>query len=206
MTDNKGKDDRGISRRRFLKGAGLTALSLTNISEGKAVTGSSVVGPGAVPLTLKVNKATHKLHVEPCHTLAQTLRFELGLTGTKVSCDRGTCSACTVWLDDKPVCACMTLTMDVAGRTVTTIEGLAENDKLHPVQQAFIDKDATMCGFCTPGMIMSCAALLARNSSPTMDDVKDATAGNFCRCGTYPKVFEATLAAAGKPSRNGGAE
>lgn len=187
----------GITRRRFLKGAGLTALSMANLDKGQAATQSQVLGPGHIPLSLKVNDVVHNLQIEPCETLAQTLRFELGLTGTKVSCDRGTCSACTVWLDRTPVCACMALTVDVGNRAVTTIEGLADKDELHPVQQAFIDKDATMCGFCTPGMIMSCAALLMHNSAPTLEDVRQATSGNFCRCGTYPKVFEATLAAAG---------
>lgn len=158
-----------------------------------------VAGPGPMPVTLNVNGVTHKLQVEPCETLAETLRIRMGMTGTKVSCDRGTCSACTVWLDDATVCACMTLTVDIASRKVTTIEGLASDDgTLHPVQEAFIEKDATMCGFCTPGMVMSCAALLARNSAPTLDDVRTACSGNFCRCGTYPKVFEATLSAAKK--------
>ncbi len=198
--DNDKRESREISRRRFLKGAGLTALSMANLSEAQAATESSanVRGPGATAVTLRVNNAVHKLSVEPCETLAETLRTQLGMTGTKVSCDRGTCSACTVWLDGMTMCACMTLTVDVQERAVTTIEGLAQDGKLHPVQEAFIEKDATMCGFCTPGMVMSCAALLARNSSPTLDDVKEATSGNFCRCGTYPKVFEATISAAGK--------
>lgn len=173
---------------------------MANLSEAQAAKEASAAirGPGATAVTLKVNNAVHKLQVEPCETLAETLRTQLGMTGTKVSCDRGTCSACTVWLDGATMCACMTLTVDVQDRAVTTIEGLAQDGKLHPVQEAFIEKDATMCGFCTPGMVMSCAALLARNSSPTLDDVREATCGNFCRCGTYPKVFEATLAAAGK--------
>ncbi|MBX9666717.1 MAG: (2Fe-2S)-binding protein [Candidatus Obscuribacterales bacterium] len=194
------KQSRDISRRRFLKGAGLTALSMANLSEAQAAKEASAAirGPGATAVTLRVNNAVHNLQVEPCETLAETLRTQLGMTGTKVSCDRGTCSACTVWLDGATMCACMTLTVDVQDRAVTTIEGLAQDGKLHPVQEAFIEKDATMCGFCTPGMVMSCAALLARNSSPTLDDVREATCGNFCRCGTYPKVFAATLAAAGK--------
>lgn len=207
MTGKDNQNDkpngRDISRRRFLKGAGLTALSMANLSEAQAMADPTVNvrGPGATPVTLRVNNHVHKLSVEPCETLAETLRTQLGMTGTKVSCDRGTCSACTVWLDGTTMCACMTLTIDVQERAVTTIEGLAQDGQLHPVQEAFIEKDATMCGFCTPGMVMSCAALLARNSSPTIDDVREATSGNFCRCGTYPKVFEATIAAGkgGKP-------
>lgn len=203
MADNEraGKKDEknNISRRRFLKGAGLTALTMANLQDAKASNQTTCVsGPGPVPVALKVNGATHTIQVEPCDTLAETLRLQLGMTGTKVSCDRGTCSACTVWLDGVTMCSCMTLTVDVGNRAVTTIEGLAEGGKLHPVQEAFIEKDATMCGFCTPGMVMSCAALLERNSSPTLDDVRTACSGNFCRCGTYPKVFEAALACARK--------
>jgi xanthine dehydrogenase YagT iron-sulfur-binding subunit len=205
---NKEVDDRemqqGVTRRGFLKGAGLTAAGaaiidsgLIGIREANAETANpSVVGPGRVALTLNINGAVHKIEVEPRTTLSEVLRFELDKTGTKVVCDRGSCSACTVWLDSTPVCSCMTFALDVGERHIKTIEGLANGDELHPVQEAFIEHDALQCGFCTPGMIMSCAALLERNSSPTLEDVKTATSGNLCRCGTYPKVFEATLAAA----------
>jgi aerobic-type carbon monoxide dehydrogenase small subunit (CoxS/CutS family) len=214
--DEKEKQDESrfgqFTRRGFLKGAGLTAAGaaimengLLGAKDATAVEPEPVVmGPGRVPVTLRVNGAAHKVSVEPRTTLAEALRFELGLTGTKVVCDRGSCSACTVWLDSTPVCSCMTLAVDVGARKVTTIEGLAENDELHPVQEAFIEYDAMQCGFCTPGMIMSCAALLKQNRNPTLEDVKTATSGNLCRCGTYPKVFEATLAAA-KAQRKGGA-
>ena len=200
-----------VSRRGFLKGAGLTAVG-ASVLEGAvaavdeaaaAVAGPKVVGPGRAPVAIDVNGSSRRLEVEPRTTLAEALRFDLGLTGTKVVCDRGSCSACTVWVDGTPVCACMTLAVDVAGRRVTTIEGLAKGDELHPVQAAFIEHDAMQCGFCTPGMVMSCAALLARNASPSLDDVRQATSGNLCRCGTYPKVFEATLAAAGRVAKKG---
>jgi xanthine dehydrogenase YagT iron-sulfur-binding subunit len=195
----------GVTRRGFLKGAGLTAAGAAIIDSGLLAAGQSgstvaepvVVGPGLVPITLRVNGAERKVKIEPRTTLAEALRFELGMTGTKVVCDRGSCSACTVWLDATPVCSCMMLAIDVNDRAVTTIEGLASNDTLHPVQEAFIEHDAMQCGFCTPGMIMSCAALLKRQPSPTLEDVKDAVSGNLCRCGTYPKVFDATLSAAG---------
>jgi xanthine dehydrogenase YagT iron-sulfur-binding subunit len=196
--ESSGKKRKGgwdFSRRSFLKGAGLGALGAISVDNSSAAVSSNVLGPGPVALNLKVNNKMHALQVEPMTTLAEALRNHMGLTGTKVSCDRGSCSACTVWLDGTPVCSCMTLAIDVAQRAVTTIEGLANGEHLHPCQQAFIDKDAMMCGFCTPGMLMSCAALLARNSAPTLEDVQDATAGNLCRCGTYPKVFEATIAA-----------
>jgi aerobic-type carbon monoxide dehydrogenase small subunit (CoxS/CutS family) len=194
-----------VTRRRFLAGTGIGAavsVALDACRPGEIAPGSNgqggarVLGPGRVPLTLQINGAERRIDVEPRATLAEVLRVELGLTGTKVVCDRGACSACTLWLDGTPVCACMTFALDAEGRAVTTVEGLARGDALHPVQQAFIEHDAAQCGFCTPGMIMSCAALLQRNPSPALEDVRAATSGNLCRCGTYPKVFEATLAAA----------
>jgi xanthine dehydrogenase YagT iron-sulfur-binding subunit len=153
-------------------------------------------GPQPIAIALKVNGATRSLHVEPRMTLPEALRGPLGLTGTKIACNRGACSACTVWLDGVPVCACMMLAVDVGNRSITTIEGLANGETLHPVQQAFIDHDALQCGFCTPGLIMSCAALLERNPQPSADDVRDAISGHYCRCGTYPHVVAATLDAA----------
>ncbi len=193
-----------VSRRGFLKGAGITAAgtmvldtSLAEIRSPEAEAPEArVLGPGPVPVTLQVNGRAYQVPVEPRMTLADVLRNGLYLTGTKVVCDRGACSACTVWLDKQPVCACLTLAVEVTGREITTIEGLANGEELHPVQAAFIEHDAAMCGFCTPGMVMSCAALLERQPNPTLDDVKAATSGHLCRCGTYPKVFAATLAAA----------
>lgn len=190
------KNDRsGFSRRKFLQGASLTALGAMAADKAMAAS-NQVLGPGPISIDLKINKGVHRVHVEPSATLAETLRNSLGLTGTKVSCDRGSCSACTVWLDGNPVCACMTLAIDIGDRAITTIEGLADGDNLHPVQEAFIEKDAMMCGFCTPGMVMSCAALLAKNKAPSHEEICTAISGNLCRCGTYPKVFEATLVAA----------
>jgi aerobic-type carbon monoxide dehydrogenase small subunit (CoxS/CutS family) len=191
----------GMSRRGFLKGAGVAAAgaaiadgSLEALAQEKQ--GPPVLGPGPVPVTLKVNGQEKRFELEPRTTLAEALRINADMTGTKVVCDRGACSACTVWLDGTPVNSCMTLALDARGREIKTIEGLASGDKLHPVQEQFIEHDAMQCGFCTPGMIMSCAALLETNKSPTREDVKQACSGNLCRCGTYPKVFDATLAAA----------
>ncbi len=161
-----------------------------------AETKTATVGPDAVPLTLKINGMMRTVTVLPQTTLAEALRGALDLTGTKIGCDRGACSACTVWLDGIPVASCMMLAIDVGERAVTTIEGLSDGDKLHPVQSAFIEHDAMQCGFCSPGLVMSCAALLAQNPNPTLDEVKAATSGHLCRCGTYPHVFAATLAAA----------
>ncbi len=194
----------GMSRRAFLRGAGITAAGSALLESGllqevhaATVGGSGAArGPGAVPISLKVNGTARAVQVEPRATLAEVLRDSLHLTGTKVICDRGACSGCTVWLDEAPVNSCMTFALDVGTREVTTIEGLAPAGSIHPVQAAFIEHDALQCGYCTPGMVMSCAALLARNPNPTLVDVKEAVRGNLCRCGTYPKVFSATLDAA----------
>jgi len=197
-----------VSRRGFLKGAGITAAT-TVIESAKAfgreatdaLHGVQTVGPDALPIQLHINGREYTVMVEPRYTLAQTLRDNLGLTGTKVVCDRGSCSACTVWIDRVPALACMTLSVDAVGREITTIEGLSAGDTMHPVQAAFVKHDAMQCGFCTPGMVMSCAALLERNPKPNLDDVKHAVSGNLCRCGTYPKVFAATLDVAQQRAR-----
>jgi xanthine dehydrogenase YagT iron-sulfur-binding subunit len=195
---------KGLSRRGFLKGAGITAAGaaiaetgLATLAEAaEAQKSANVLGPDAVSITLNVNGKPKQVQVEPRTTLAEALRVKLDMTGTKVVCDRGACSACTVMVEGTPVCSCMTLAVAVQGKQIRTIEGLADGDQLHPVQEQFIAHDAMQCGFCTPGMIMSCAALLERNKTPTLDDVKQAVSGNLCRCGTYPKVFDAVLNAA----------
>ena len=198
-----------FSRRGFLKGAGLTAAG-TLLEQAQALTAEvksavhepATLGPDTVAVRLHVNGQVHATAVEPRDTLATTLRDTLGLTGTKVVCDRGACSACTVWMDEKPRLACMTLTLDIGDKKITTIEGLSEGERLHPVQAAFVKHDAMQCGFCTPGMVITCAALLEKNPTPTEDDVRFAIAGNLCRCGTYPRVFAATLEAAGNSGPN----
>lgn len=201
--DNKSKTN--VSRRGFLKGAGLTTAGTVMVNSGLLAFSSNIAPASGTAysadgnrVTMKVNGQIKDIVCEPRTTLASALRDHMGLTGTKVVCDRGSCSACTVWLDGKPVNACMTMAMDVGYSEVTTIEGLAKNGELHPVQQAFIDHDASQCGYCTPGMVMSCAHLVNTNPNPTLEDVKHATRGNLCRCGTYPHVFKATLAAAKK--------
>jgi aerobic-type carbon monoxide dehydrogenase small subunit (CoxS/CutS family) len=148
-----------------------------------------------VPFTLNGEAAA--VTVEPRVTLLDALRDRLDLTGTKRICDHGACGGCTVFLDGKPVNSCLVLAVDAEGRHVTTIEGLAKGEQLHPVQAAFVKHDAAMCGFCTPGMVMSCAALLAAVPKPTDDQIRRAVAGNLCRCGTYPHVFAAVREAGG---------
>lgn len=196
------KQSGGTTRRTFLKSAGLVSASVASLDALHEVSHAQAaaipvrpVGPDRVAVKLRINNQVHALNIEPRATLAEVLRDELHMTGTKIVCDRGACSACTVMLEKTPVCSCMTLAMDVGARDITTIEGLAKGDNLHPVQAAFVAHDALQCGFCTSGMVMSCAALLERNSNPKLDDVKTAISGNICRCGTYPKVFEAVLAA-----------
>lgn len=201
----------GISRRGFLKGAGVTAAG-TALLEGVQVfsreaiaathNGVKEYGPGAVPVTLTVNGKEHTIQIEPRTTLAEALRVHMNLTGTKIICDRGSCSGCTVLLNKTPINSCMTLAMDAIGHKVTTIEALSSNGELHPLQAAFVKHDAMQCGFCTPGMVMTCSALLDKNPKPTEIDVRKATAGNLCRCGTYPRIFAATLEAAGTPTQN----
>jgi len=202
---SESKPTKGITRRSFIRGAGLStagSVLLTSNALAFDVKEQLVVGkefgPEAMTIKMKVNGMMKSISVEPRTTLASALRDHLELTGTKVVCDRGSCSACTVYLDGKPVNACMMSAFDVGDKEVTTIEGIAKNGELHPVQQAFIDHDASQCGYCTPGMVMSCVHLVEYNANPNLEDVKNATRGNLCRCGTYPHVFKATLAAAKK--------
>jgi xanthine dehydrogenase YagT iron-sulfur-binding subunit len=194
----------GITRREFLKGTGaaMTGIAVPETGLGaagsvaEAATNDTATASKPVAISLNVNGVQRRVAIEPQATLAEVLRGPLDLTGTKIGCDRGACSACTVWVDRVPVASCMMLAVDVGERKVVTIEGLAHGDRLHPVQSAFVAHDAVQCGFCTPGLVMSCAALVEHNSNPSLDDVKAAISGHLCRCGTYPHVFAATLDAA----------
>lgn len=194
----------GITRREFLKGTGaaITSVAVPNAGFGaagktvKVGTNEKATGADLVAIALNVNGLQRTVEIEPQATLAEVLRGPLNLTGTKIGCDRGACSACTVWVDRVPIASCMMLAADVGERKVVTIEGLARGDELHPVQSAFIEHDAVQCGFCTPGLVMSCAALVENNHNPSLEDVKAAISGHLCRCGTYPHVFAATLDAA----------
>ena len=190
----------GFSRRSFLKGAGVAATGTAVLNSGlldqASETPSNVIGPDATSVALNINGAVKHVSIEPRTTLAEALRHELHLTGTKIVCDRGSCSACTVMLDGMPVNSCSTFALDAVDRKITTIEGLGNPEHLHPLQEAFVEHDGMQCGYCTPGMVMSCAALLERNPNPAASDVQQAVSGNICRCGTYPKVVEAVLATA----------
>jgi aerobic-type carbon monoxide dehydrogenase small subunit (CoxS/CutS family) len=193
----KGKDEPGFSRRNFLKtvGAGSVAAAgvLAKAPAANAQTTVNAVGPGAVPVTLNVNGKPIRLEIEPRTTLLDALRMHLNepMTGNKRGCDRGACGACTMIVDGRTVYACSTLAIEVQGKKIRNVDGLAENGKLHPVQQAFCDKDALMCGFCTPGFVMASVGLLEKHPNATPEQIRKGLDGNICRCGTFSRIFEA---------------
>lgn len=191
----------GLSRRSFLKVSGIS-LSVPLVMGHRVirVAGAEVkiYGPGKVPLALTVNGKKYAAEVEPRVTLLEALRGDLDLTGSKRVCDRATCGACTVIVDGKPAYSCSLLAIEAQGKAVTTVEGLMQGDKLHPVQQAFIDNDAQQCGFCTPGFVVACKAFLDKNPNPTPKQIEHGLGGNLCRCGTYVGVRAAVLQASGK--------
>jgi xanthine dehydrogenase YagT iron-sulfur-binding subunit len=203
MTEPRNTEPFWVSRRSFLKTFGTTAAAAATAQVGTVAqelakaNGETAVGPEAVAVRLRVNGEAHQLNLEPRVTLLEALRDHLNLTGSKEVCDRATCGACTVLLDDTPVYACSVLAIAAQGKAITTIEGVAKDGKLSKVQQAFVEEDALMCGYCTPGFVMSVTGLLKFNPRPTAEQVKHACAGNLCRCGTYPRVLKAALKAAG---------
>ncbi len=202
MEKVKEKRRKTFTRRDFLKGFGGGAISAAVLPKLLAQEMSSLrTKKGNIPLysrkeiTLTVNGKKVRLVVEPRETLLDVLRERLNLPGTKKICNRGECGGCTVLLDGFTVYSCLYLAIRADGKNITTIEGLASADKLHPVQQAFIAKDGYQCGFCAPGFIISSAALLDKNKTPSLEEVKEALSGNLCRCGNYAKIYEAVLTA-----------
>jgi aerobic-type carbon monoxide dehydrogenase small subunit (CoxS/CutS family) len=198
-----------LSRRQLIKGiiAAGTTVSAGSILGGLVAcsddssrnTAGMSAGQGAVErlISLNVNGKVRRVDVLPQETLAMTLRYRLGLTGTKLSCDRGECGACTLLIDDVPAYSCSTLTHSVRTRKITTIEGLqGASGEIHPIQQAFIDELGPQCGFCTPGQIMSTAGLLKVNPKPTRDEARQALSGNLCRCGAYDHYLNSVMRAA----------
>ena len=191
-------------RRNFLKGVGIAgagaAIADHLWTEAEAAeqqaTPSTISGNSKA--VLNVNGQPRTVQVEPRTTLLNALRnhVEPAVTGPKLVCDMGTCGACTVLLDGKPVYSCLVLAVDAAKHKITTVEGLGTPEKPNAVQAAFVEHDALMCGFCTPGFVTTISAYLKKNPNPSLDEVREACKGNFCRCGTYPRVFEAALAAA----------
>jgi xanthine dehydrogenase YagT iron-sulfur-binding subunit len=194
MQDKPGQ----TSRREFLEGTGAALIVVSAVSELDA---EPVAPVRRTSVRIAVNGTAHNIEVEDRWTLAELLRDHLGLTGTKIGCDRGECGACTVLLDGKAVYSCSHLAVWADGRTIQTVEGLARGDILDPLQQAFIEHDGPQCGFCTSGQLMSAKALLALNPHPTADDVRAALTGNLCRCSNYNRYVEAVLAAAAIPNR-----
>ena len=191
----------GLSRRDFLKISGVSAAAPLVAQAGVLIAEAEEIpiqGPGKVPVTLNVNGKMLKAQMEPRVTLLDALRDQFELTGAKRVCDRGTCGACTVLLDGKAVYSCSVLAVDAEDRRITTVEGLGEPGKLHPVQQAFVDNDAQQCGFCTPGFVVATKAFLDQHPHPTLEQIKHGLGGNFCRCGTYAGIRAAVMQAAGK--------
>ena len=181
-------------RRDFLKSAGVVSAVTAATCAGRGrsqAAGVSAVGPGEVPVRLMVNGKRLDLMIEPRVTLLDALRMRADLTGNKRGCDRGACGACTMIVDGRAVYSCSTLAIEVQGKQIRNVDGLANGDTLHPVQQAFCDKDALMCGFCTPGFIMASVALLEKHPTPTPEQIRQGLDGNICRCGTFSRIFEA---------------
>ena len=218
---DRGKETKGnVSRRGFIKGLGAggvgTAFAPTAVLGAGTVAAAStlagapaaqgeVVGPGRVPIQLSVNGQTISADVEPRETLLDVLRQDrgadgdyIGVTGNKRVCDRASCGACSMLVDGRLTYGCTMLAIEAQGHEVVTVEGLGGPDSMHAVQQAFVEADALMCGFCTPGMVVAVAALLQDNANPTREQIRKALDGNLCRCGTYPRIFEAAETAAAR--------
>ncbi|MGA9564566.1 MAG: (2Fe-2S)-binding protein [Candidatus Korobacteraceae bacterium] len=190
----------GVSRRDFMKISAVTAavpLVLGPRVVEAAGEDVAVHGPGKVSVALNVNGKKLSAELEPRVTLLDALREQFDLTGAKRVCDRGACGACTVLLNGNPVYACSVLAIDAQGAKITTIESLAEAEKLSPVMQAFVEHDAQQCGFCTPGFVVATTHFLQQNPKPTADDIRHGLNGNYCRCGTYDGIRAVALAQAG---------
>ena len=210
MSDKEKKQGTNISRRRFLKGVGTGTVAATvapSVLIGSEEAADAQTGDAVARATiqLNINGKPYQVEVEARTTLLTVLRDgmdttgnNIDLTGAKLICDRGECGGCTVMVDGKTVYACMMLAMDAQDKQITTVEGLASGDDLHPVQEAFVQHDALMCGFCTPGFVVSSAALLSENAKPTLEEIKVGLSGNTCRCGTYPFIFDAVKTASRK--------
>jgi xanthine dehydrogenase YagT iron-sulfur-binding subunit len=191
----------GVSRRGFITSVGSGAIGVAAagalVQAAPPAAQPETVEPGDVStISLTVNGRRHKVLVEARWSLLYVLRDHLGLTGTKVGCERGECGACTVLIDGKARYACMTLAVEADGHEITTVEGLMTGEDLGPTQRAFAEDDAFQCGFCTPGQVMAAEGLLRANPSPTLDEIRQGMAGNICRCGAYAHIFKAVAKAA----------
>ncbi|MFT7618822.1 MAG: xanthine dehydrogenase YagT iron-sulfur-binding subunit [Planctomycetota bacterium] len=199
MSRKKNNDEIGaISRRGFLKGAGLAAAAVGTGSiispiqeEANGIEKVAIVSGDQIPVSFTMNGKKIEAMSSPSTTLLDFIRGPLDHTGTKRVCDRGSCGACTVLINGKSACSCSYLAVDAHGQKIQTVEGLANGETLNPLQQSFVECDAMQCGFCTPGMLMSCTALLDSNAKPTRAEIAQGISGNLCRCGTYQNIFEA---------------
>lgn len=194
-------DHAGVSRRDFLKISGIS-VAVPLVTRRKMVMASGqevpVHGPGKVPMEFSINGKSYKAELEPRVTLLDALRDQFELTGAKRVCDRAECGACTVLMDNKPVYACSVLAIEAQNKPIITVESLVSDGKLHAIQQAFVDNDASQCGFCTPGFVVSCKALLDAHPHPTPEDIRRGLGGNLCRCGTYAGIRQAIAQVAQK--------
>jgi xanthine dehydrogenase YagT iron-sulfur-binding subunit len=199
---------RGITRRKFLTtmGSGAAIAAASDALTGRGIAQAEVIEPEAiVRVNLFINGLRRSLVVEPRWSLLYVLREKLGLTGTKVGCERGECGACTVLIDGVPRYACLTLAVEAQESEIVTLEGLMHGEKLSAVQQAFVEHDGLQCGYCTPGQIMSAEGLLRSNPAPNPDEIRRAMSGNLCRCGAYANIYKAVGRAAELKGTKGGA-
>jgi xanthine dehydrogenase YagT iron-sulfur-binding subunit len=197
-------DKPGFSRRNFIAGAAGTAAAPLAARLAGAATEPMRADPLApVSTTLTINGSPQTLNLDVRTTLLDALREQIGLTGTKKGCDHGQCGACTVLIEGRRVVSCLTLAVTMQGQSVTTIEGLATGDKLHPMQQAFVDQDAFQCGYCTPGQIMSAVACVQEGHAANDDDIREYMSGNLCRCAAYPNIVAAIRQAAPEMAQGG---
>jgi xanthine dehydrogenase YagT iron-sulfur-binding subunit len=185
------------TRRELVAGGAAVPIAM-GLAPGAAAQSRANAAPATISVSLTVNGVRHTLALDPRSTLLDVLREHLDLTGTKKGCDQGQCGACTVLLDGRRVNSCLTLAVMKDGSNVTTIEGLASNGTLHPLQQAFIDHDAFQCGYCTPGQICSAAGLIAEGKAKTADEIRELMSGNICRCGAYTNIVAAIQQAMGQ--------
>ena len=191
------KPKNGFSRRGFLGGVGIGAIGASVLeTPAQAADAIKSSGPGAVPITLRINGKPYSLTVEPRVTLLDALRNHLEHTGAKRVCDRGTCGACTVIVNNKVIYSCTVLAIDAQDKDIQTIEGLTSGSQLHPVSAAFVNNDGQQCGYCTPGFVMAAKGFLDKHPNPSYEDVEKGLGGNLCRCGTYVGVRKAVLEAA----------
>ncbi len=212
MSESEAEHRDVVSRRSFIKGVGagglgttvLPAAAMAAAQSAEAAELGTVMGPGPIPITLQVNGRELRLEVEPRETLLDVLRQgqtptgPIDITGSKRVCDRASCGACSMIVDSRLAYGCTILAIEAQGRAITTVEGLGTPDSMHAVQAAFVEHDALMCGFCTPGMVVAVASLLDGSPSPSRDEIRKALDGNICRCGTYIRIFEATETAAAR--------